>query len=102
MLRAWRRIRLEVADAARFLGRFDDPGRDQAFQRAARFPDRNELGYQPPPVGDVHRVALLREVDVHARVLAKFPDADAMPGSGSPGGLGPRRGPAGLPDPGRG
>jgi hypothetical protein len=26
-----RRIGLEVADAARFLGRLDDPGRDEAF-----------------------------------------------------------------------
>jgi hypothetical protein len=48
LLSPWRRIGLEVADAARFLGRLDDPGRDQAFQRAARFRDRDELGHQPP------------------------------------------------------
>jgi len=35
-------------------------------------------------------------------VLAKFPDPDAVPGPGPPGGLGARRGPAGFPGPGRG
>jgi len=30
-------------------------------------------------------------------VLAKFPDPDAVPGPGPPGGLGARRGPAGFP-----
>src|SRR5206468_6692985 len=97
-----RRIGLEVADAARFLGRLDDPGRDQAFQRTARFRDRDELGHQPPAVRDVHRVALLRQVNVHARVLPKFPDPDAVPGPGPPGGLGARRGPAGRSGPRRG
>src|SRR5262249_39905569 len=92
---------LEVADAARLLGRLDDSGGDQAFQRAARFPDRDELGHQPPPVGDVHRVALLREVDVDARVLAQFPDPDAVPARDPAGGLGAARAAAGWPGPGR-
>src|ERR1019366_3808092 len=70
---SWRHGRsgLNVEEVAWVLRGLDDPGR-----------------HQPPAVGDVHGLSLLRQVHIHAGVLAKLADAD--PVRGAPPGGAPR------------
>ena len=71
-------IRLDLEDAAVIFRALDDPLGNPALERALRVADRDHLGDEPSPVGDVHRVTALHQVDVDAGMLAQFADADSL------------------------